>query len=171
LPDIKEIAIQKLSSDFKDNSLLDFVRWLDIEYSKEKQAMDQSLVNHIITRSIISFGYCVNEYKALTVKQFENIQKTIKAASAHVLFPNENNLNFYFAEATNSFPFGAGEGCYSVEAPGAEDPCGIGTGCRSGAGSLLASELDAELIFAYIQRDLIPWLKDEFDPVLIKECE
>jgi hypothetical protein len=61
------------------------------------------------------------------------VAATIAAAEAYVAHPSEEAYAEYFAAATRSYPFGAGEGCYRVD--GAED-CEPGSGCRTGAGTL-----------------------------------
>jgi len=77
------------------------------------------------------------------------VAATIAAAEAYLAHPSEEAYTAYFAAATGSYPYGAGEGCYRVD--GAED-CGPGSGCRTGAGTL---DLIAAVVGARAVRDAV----------------
>ncbi|GIJ46629.1 hypothetical protein Val02_35150 [Virgisporangium aliadipatigenens] len=76
---------------------------------------------------------------------------TVAAAEAYLSHPSERNRLRYFAAATRSYPYGAGEGCYRVE--GAAD-CGPGSGCRTGAGTLerIADVVGADAVRGAVHR-------------------
>lgn len=159
MSEIIEATIKRLSVNATDEALLDFIHWIDIEYAKKNNPKQHATINQIITRAIIALGHCMIENSKLNSTQLSGIQKTIEAASEYVVFPNQQNLDNYFFEATNSFPFGAGEGCYTVSSLVKTEHCGIGTGCRSGAGSLYFHKLDNKIVFSIIKENLLPWLR------------
>jgi len=85
-----EIALKKLSAPTTENSIGDFVQWLDREYSKDKSL--DGIPQQIITRSIIALGYHLIENTDLNTDQKQNISNTIKAASKYVLYPNKQKV-------------------------------------------------------------------------------
>lgn len=171
MSEIIKTTIKKLSINATNEALLDFIQWIDTEYCKASNSKNQDIINQIITRAIIGVGHYLVANIKLDSTQSTNINKTINVASEYVIFPSKRNLDNYFFEATNSYPFGAGEGCYSVKSLVTTEPCGIGTGCRSGAGSLCSFGLENKIVFSIIKKNLIPWLNNDYDPVLKKECD
>jgi hypothetical protein len=77
------------------------------------------------------------------------VATTVAAAEAYLAQPSEEAYAVYFAAATRSYPFGAGEGCYRV---GDAQHCRPGSGCRSGAGTLdqIAAVVGARAVWAAI---------------------
>ncbi|MFC0431401.1 hypothetical protein [Kutzneria buriramensis] len=61
------------------------------------------------------------------------VARTLAAADAFVAGPSDDTYSEYVRVATNSYPFGAGDGCFKL--PG-YDSCEPGSGCTTGAGSL-----------------------------------
>ena len=58
------------------------------------------------------------------------IDATAAAASAYLSEPSDARWSEFFRCASMSYPFGPGEGCHSMQS----GECGLGSGCRSGAG-------------------------------------
>jgi hypothetical protein len=63
------------------------------------------------------------------------VEATLAAARAYVADPCEATHRAYFDAASASFPYGPGEGCYAVAETGIAG-CEVGSGCRSGSGTL-----------------------------------
>lgn len=148
----------------KNQNLSNLVQWMDEIYHEDKSF--NGLPQQIITRAIIAVGYLLLDEGKLDDEQFLNIKKTINSASEFVLFPSVKNADQYFRDATNSYPFGLGEGCYSVNELGKNKSCGKGTGCQSGAGSLMCTDKNSDLILKVINENLLPWISGEKDAVL-----
>ncbi|NBD36857.1 MAG: hypothetical protein GVY30_12785 [Chloroflexi bacterium] len=119
------------------------------------------MAQQILARAIIAAGYGLMEKRFLPT-----VQVTIEAAEAYVLAPTDEHFERYVIAATNSYPFGSGEGCYAIAELGYEG-CALGSGCGSGAGSLgsFAAELGDAVVMELIAAELIPWLREEGDPV------
>lgn len=83
------------------------------------------------------------------------IAATLRAAEDYLADPSEEASAAYFHAATRSYPFGAGEGCYSVGAAGHTGK--RGDGCASGAGTLvsIAAAIGAELARGQIKAALL----------------
>ncbi len=171
MSEIIKNTLKKLSVNPTNEALLDFVHWIDLEYCQTSDSKNQEIINQIITRAIIAMGHYIIENAKLNSAQSANINKTLIAASEYAVFPSQQNLDNYFFEATNSYPFGKGEGCYSVKSLVKDKPCGIGTGCRSGAGSLCSNGVDNKVVFSLLKENLLPWLSNEGDPVLKTACD
>jgi hypothetical protein len=104
-------------------SLRRLISWFD--------TVDDEWTTRALTRAIARAGHLLLTHRAFGVEH--PVAATIAAAEAYLAHPSEEAYSAYFAAATRSYPYGAGEGCYRVE--GAED-CGPGSGCRTGAGTL-----------------------------------
>ena len=166
---ILEIAHKKLTTIAYDKSLVEYVLWLDQEYYQNKRP--EGLPTQIITRSVVAVGLFLLDKVSLNDGQRKVISTTLDAASYYVLYPEERTWEYYFAMATNSFPYGHGLGCYcinDIKKVGARS-CGPGSGCISGAGVLLSQNQDEKMLFQAISEELIPWIEDGEDPVLIRE--
>ena len=158
--DIKQIAIEKLSSAPSQELLFELIRWLDLLCSEE--SLD-SLPMQILTRSVIAAGKGLVKKRAYP--RNHPVVKTLQAAEAYSLLPTKVAFDRYFYAATNSYPFGTGEGCYAVKELGYAG-CELGSGCKSGAGTLdqIAYEVGAEEVMQLIAEEVVPWLKGEGDP-------
>lgn len=157
---IKQIAIEKLSSAPSQELLFELIRWLDLACSEE--SLD-SLPMQILTRSVIAAGRGLVKKRAYPGNH--PVVKTLQAAEAYNLLPTEVTFDRYFYAATNSYPFGTGDGCYVVNELGYAG-CELGSGCTSGAGTLdqIAYEVGAEEVMRLIAEAVVPWLKGEGDP-------
>ena len=171
MPPILKTALEMLSSPITNQSLEHFVYWLDLQYSSD--SADDGTPKQLITRAIIAMGYHMLDNSKLHDEVVRNVLKTIKAASEFVIYPSESTYAEYFRSATSSYPYGTGDGCYSVTTLRKEGMklCEVGTGCRSGAGSLMSNGLDNNKLFEAIAIELIPWIKNEEDIVLKREVE
>jgi hypothetical protein len=154
---IKQIALEKLSLVPSQESLLDLIHWLDLTCSDE--SLD-SLPRQILTRGVIASGKELMKKRAYPSNH--PVAKTIQAAEAYSLTPTEAAFELYFHSATNSYPFGTGEGCYAVKELGYAG-CEPGSGCKSGSGTLdqIASEVGAEEVMRLIAKEIVPWLNGE----------
>jgi hypothetical protein len=61
-----------------------------------------------------------------------HIAATRAAAEAYARVPDDDTQLAYFTRATDSYGYGSGEGCYAIG-----DRCEPGSGCQSGAGTLV----------------------------------
>jgi len=161
---LKQVALEKLLSLPSKETLLDLINWLDLESAT---ASPDSIQMQILTRSIVAAGYELVKNKNFPITH--PVVKTIKAAESYILEPSEDLFNIYFTAASASYPFGSGEGCYAIEELGYSG-CELGSGCISGAGSLynIAIELGVAVVMQNIAKELIPWLRDEVDPVALR---
>ncbi|MEE3717350.1 hypothetical protein V2H45_11370 [Tumidithrix elongata RA019] len=138
-------------------ALHEFIRWLDLVCSEEPL---DSLPRQILTRGVIAAGKELIEKRAYLSNH--PVAKTLQAAEAYCLAPTEATSDRYFRAATNSYPFGTGEGCYAVKELGYAG-CEPGSGCTSGAGTLdqIAYEVGAAEVMRLIAKEIVPWLKGE----------
>lgn len=95
---------------------------------------------------------------------YATIAQTIQGAEQFALAPTTGNFAAYQSAATNSYPFGPGNGCYALAATGYAG-CELGSGCRSGSGCLYLVELGELVVMATIAKDLLPWLEGKDDPI------
>lgn len=143
-------------------SLLNLISYLDLECSQEL-AMVNSYPYQIIARALIALAYA--DPKHLVIGS-----RTLDAAEIFAIEPTPENYYIYAGAATNTYPFGPGDGCLSVEETGYSG-CNPGSGCRSGSGSLyqFTYSMSAPKIMSVSAKELIPWLKDDTnDPVAIR---
>jgi hypothetical protein len=94
-----------------------------------------------------------------------HVTATTRAAREYALHPTEENDNAFFEAATDSFPFGPGDGCLAVEELGGHET--RGAGCGSGAGFIwyVAQQIGMGRARAAIVRDVVPWLEGTGDPL------
>lgn len=80
---------------------------------------------------------------------------THAAGEAFLAHPDDTTWKAWFKAATASFPFGPGDGCYTITGT-----CGPGSGCRSGAGTLaaIATHLGEDEVLTLVRAALLPWL-------------
>lgn len=162
--DIKQVALEKLLSLPSMASLLEYIRWLDLECAS---ASPEALQKQILTRSIVAAGRVLVAKQAFPTSH--PVVATIQAAERYCLEPTEERFDSYFKAATASYPFGAGEGCYAVSELGYAG-CEAGSGCISGAGSLyqIAAFVGVEVAVQQIAQELIPWLRGEADLIALR---
>jgi hypothetical protein len=101
------------------HSLRRLVCWFD--------TMSDEWSTRALTRAVARAGRLLVAHQGFGPEH--PVAATIAGAEAYLAHPSEQAYAVYFAAATRSYPYGAGEGCYRVD--GAED-CGSGSGCRSG---------------------------------------
>jgi hypothetical protein len=109
-----------------------------------------------LTRAFLAAGRLVADT--------HGIAHTLHAAQAFVLNPSEETELEYFNAATSTYPFGAGEGCYTLST---KKGCEPGSGCRTGAGTLeqIAIVVDPKQVLDAIAREIKPWLDGTSDPL------
>ncbi len=108
-------------------SLRNFISWLDNEICIDAE---NTLLLQVLAVSVGILGE-----ELVKANQFHSphpVWDTLISADEYANHPTEENWNQFFNDSTNSYPFGPGEGCYSIRSD-----CKAGSGCRSGAGTLL----------------------------------
>jgi hypothetical protein len=61
----------------------------------------------------------------------ERVSQTVVAAEAYTSAPGEGSFLTYFEAATDSYPYGAGDGCLSMDSGGTRIAAGVsGQGLR-----------------------------------------
>lgn len=95
--------------------------------------------------------------KRLYSESTVNIDATVIAAIQFIEKPTEHNDLLFFEAATNSYPFGPGDGCFCVDNASGHD---TGSGCLTGSGFLwfIAEDVGHENVQKCLIADLIPWL-------------
>lgn len=109
------------------SSLRNFISWIDNEICMNPE---EPLLLQVLAVSVKTLGEELvksGEYDA-----HHPVRSTLKSADEYANNPTEENWNQFFSDSTDSYPFGPGDGCYSIFSG-----CEAGSGCRSGAGSLL----------------------------------
>ena len=155
----RQRAIEVISAPPSKQSLLQLISWLDIECLVEPPV---SLPHQILARAVVAIGYrLINKLGLPTIKA------TTEAAEIFALEPTIGNFNAYQSAATNSYPFGSGDGCYAIPETGYPE-CEPGSGCRSGSGSLGLSGLEESFVMQCVSSDLLPWLEGKPDPVVTR---
>ncbi len=141
--------------------MLELISWLDLEITKPGTWEADSFPNQLLARCVIALGHFINPQ----LGNLASISKTIQAAETYVLNPQDLSYRQYQNAATNSYPFGPGDGCFHLAETG-YNGCEPGTGCRSGSGCLLSHQFDAAEVMAVIAGEVMPWLEGDRDPVL-----
>ena len=154
------IVLEKIGAPASRQSLLSFISWLDNECIATEVLT--SLPYQILARSIVAVGY----KKILHEGTKETILKTIKSGENYAMNPTEQQWDQFFDCATMSFPFGPGEGCYSIPELKNGPSCNPGSGCISGAGSLACLGLNEVEVMTTLAEELIPWIMGKNDPIL-----
>ena len=90
--------------------------------------------------------------------QSPRISATLAAAEAYARDPDDRTERALYECATDSYPFGPGEGHYGTTE---RDGCEPGSGCRSGAGTLLFAARETGFAEAIdtLTAELSPWLR------------
>lgn len=116
------------------------IHWFDLA--------DTEWATRALTRAVVRAGRVLIAQRGFG--SAHPVASTVAAAEAYLARPSEEAYAVYFAAATRSYPFGAGEGCYRVD--GIED-CRPGSGCGSGAGTLdqIAAVVGARAVWAAIK--------------------
>lgn len=143
---------QALINLLQKDSLRDLVIWLDIECLKNDF---DHFSYQAMARGFVALGYELVEQNGYT--QHHPVYTTLKSAENYVLHPSEENWDIMGGDATMSYPFGPGDGCFSLRDSGVAhgQP---GDGCSSGAGSLASVGINPERVMELLRDSLIPWL-------------
>ncbi len=104
----------------------------------------------ILARAVVALGATLVDTQGAS----ETIVATIKSAENYALNPTEQNWDLLFHCATQSYPFGPGDGCLSIPELENGATCQPGSGCISGSGTLASSGLDDAGAFATIAAEL-----------------
>ena len=147
----KQRAIEFLSITPSKEALLTLISWLDLEYTNDSLV---SFPQQLLARAVVAVGYHL-----YAKDNARTIALTIEAAERFALAPTAENFASYQTAATNSYPFGAGDGCYAIAETGYPG-CAVGSGCRSGSGCLYLAGLDEIIVLAAIREELLPWLQE-----------
>jgi hypothetical protein len=124
-----DAARASLAGEPAEKALRAFVELVDRTYADGESQC--AWATESVTRALVALGGALMD----TYPGHPGIQATLEAAQRLLDEPSEANELAYFDAATASYPFGAGEGCYSILPP--EEPHDRpGNGCRSGAGSI-----------------------------------
>ena len=132
-----------------------FVRELDVAATTDRDCESTAFVVQVLTRAIAAGGRVL--IAAMGYGADHPVSRTVAAADDYGRQPSENAHDAYFAAATNSYPYGAGEGCYAMDGAASCEP---GSGCISGAGSLaqIAFRAGAPAVLDALGAELTPWL-------------
>jgi hypothetical protein len=150
----RQRAIELVAAPPSKAALLNLISWLDLACS---HAPRTSFPQQILARAVVAFGYRLFEQHA-----FPTIARTIQAAEQFASEPTEAHFDLYQSAATQSYPFGPGDGCYALPETGYAG-CVPGSGCSSGAGCLALSDVGEGVVMEAIANDLLPWLRNEQD--------
>lgn len=109
-----------------------------------------------LARAVAALGPLLIEKQRLG--EGHPVRRTLAACLAFIEAPNEQTWSFYFDAATDSYPFGPGDGCHCLLP--SERHGERGGGCISGAGTLMsiAHEVGMDAAVAELRRVLLPWL-------------
>jgi hypothetical protein len=161
---IKSEMLKKVTTTPSRESLLELIRWLDIEIHNHP-VVENNIYNQLLARSTVALGY-----ELLTDSgPLPNVVITLRSAQEYALNPTQQNWDSFSFDATQSFPFGPGDGCYSVKELITERSCGVGTGCGSGSGCLDLSEIESDKVMKIIASEIVPWLNGTDDPIVSRE--
>ncbi len=127
------------------------VVWLDERLHPTHESFDASTfaidpVQQIFVRMTHDIGCAMAAKRGMP--DDSRFAETLRAARRYLAEPTPQRHADYVAAATASYPYGAGDGCYGVLDAGSRSgaPCGPGSGCASGSGTLemLADAIGAD---------------------------
>lgn len=128
------------------DTLYSFIKQFDIEMSKDP---DNIQLRILFAKIIVEIGQLIQRSESGLTKGQE---LTFISAKEFIIKNSDENWDSFCINSTNSYPFGPGDGCYSVEetrVPG----CNPGSGCISGIGSLAFMGLP-EIIWKIVMEKL-----------------
>ena len=148
--DLINVLTSSTSAD--DEWLLRVVTWLDTSAGPPRTAFQNVAWAWLFATALELL------HQVMRGRGDENprIEQTMTAARLFAVDPTEDNYDELFWAATDSYPFGPGDGCLAVPETSA-DNCERGSGCSSGSGSLyyIAQEVGAGALRAVL-RDEVP---------------
>jgi hypothetical protein len=103
--------------------ILELVRWLDMRMGVEPEGVERET----FVWALVAAGQLL--------PAMATVARTLERARAFVAEPTEARYDALISAATNSYPFGPGEGCFAIKELGYVG-CEPGSGCLSGSGSL-----------------------------------
>jgi hypothetical protein len=150
-----EVAARLAAATAPKPFLLALVSWLDRRLA---DATPQSLEAQLLGRAVIAAG------RPLAAKH-ATVARTLEAARAYVGDPTDDRYEAFQIAATASYPYGPGDGCFAIAELGYAG-CDVGSGCRSGAGSLVcvAEEIGYECVAEAVRREVSEWLRGDLAP-------
>jgi hypothetical protein len=130
---------------------------LDAAAANEGATPEVSAVLPVIVRALVATGAALPDIDSAAMS---NVRLTLARGEAYLDAPSESTYSAYEDAATRSYPFGQGDGCYQL--PGAKD-CDVGSGCRSGAGSIaqVALSVGEDRALELVRGALAPYLTAE----------
>lgn len=143
--------LNQFSIESNKQFVLNLVSWLDIKLSKQILEDDDWSCSLELQIFVKAFYSCGSFFKHLST-----VNKTIEAAISYLENPSELSYDFLVITATNSYPFGPGDGCYAIPELGFKE-CEVGSGCRSGSGTLaiIAEQVGYDLVANRIRDEII----------------
>ena len=119
-------AVQLLNQELSPREFIyELVRWLDLQMAAEPEGLGREM----LVWAFVAAGPLV--------PSMATVDRTLEAAHSFVVEPTNTHYGALMEAATNSYPFGPGDGCYGVSNLGYAG-CEPGSGCRSGAGCLVS---------------------------------
>lgn len=136
--------------------LLALVRYIDLAVIAAQREL--SLADIALARALSAAGRAS--------KIATDIEPVILAAEAFAIDPTHATQTAFQVAATESYPFGPGDGCLSVPELG-QAGCAPGSGCVSGAGTLMEfTAIDGdERVARVVVSELVAWLRGSADAV------
>jgi hypothetical protein len=162
-PVIKAEILHYISAAPTEESLRSLVSWLDIRCQESEN--NTSVYHQVFARALAALGYSIMETHGL----MKTVAETIRSAENYAVTPTEAAWDSLCFDATQSYPFGPGDGCYSIYPAESENHCRTGSGCRSGSGSLMCQGIPAETVMPVIYKAIYPWITGTDDPVISRE--
>lgn len=135
-------------------TVLAIVRLLDLAWRGDAPGA-RALIDEAVCRMLIAGA-------PLYVEAYPRAQpaaeRTLSAARAFVATPGEAQRTALFRAATNSYPFGPGDGCFAVSELGTHGT--PGAGCAGGVGCLayLAPAPASRRLVDLWRAAVLPWL-------------
>lgn len=112
--------------------------------SKEPDSIELRL---LFSQIFTEIGF---SFKLQKINLSEKQTKTILSAEKYIQNPTEENWDLFLLDSTKSYPFGPGDGCFSVSKIGIAD-CQSGSGCKSGIGTLAFIALPEDHIWSIVK--------------------
>jgi hypothetical protein len=110
--------------------------------------------SQILARAVVAAGRPLLEHWPMPT-----VAATLAAAEAYTQAPGDQTWDAYARCATSSYPYGSGDGHYGID----EEGCDPGSGCVTGAGTLLCigREVGFEVVIEALTAELLPLLRAE----------
>ncbi|MCB9566098.1 MAG: hypothetical protein H6710_02585 [Myxococcales bacterium] len=134
--------------------LLQLVRDLDLAWRAGDSATHR-FIDEALARMLVAGAPL---FLAAYPRARERASATLQAAEQFIAEPSDENHAAFFRAATDSYPFGPGDGCFAVPELGSHGT--PGAGCAGGVGSIayLAPASESARLLAALRRELGPWL-------------